>query len=37
MVRVKWELPRWPTDMIEEWQKIANLGYVDDLMSEANK
>ena len=37
MAKVRWELPPWPTDMIEEWQKIANLGYVDDLMREVNK
>jgi hypothetical protein len=37
MAKVKWELPLWPTDMIEGWQKMVNLGYVSDLAREVNK
>jgi hypothetical protein len=37
MAKVEWKLPPWQTDMADEWQKIANLGCVDDLMSEINK
>jgi hypothetical protein len=37
MVKVEWKLPPWQTDMIDEWQKTANLGCVSDLAQEVNK
>lgn len=37
MVRVKWELPPSGTSMADDWQRIVNIGYVDDLVSEINK
>ena len=37
MVKVDWARPHPDASMADEWQKIANLGYVGDLMSEVNK
>jgi len=34
MVRVDWALPHPDASMADEWQKIANLGYVEDLAKE---
>jgi|TARA_R110000824_G_scaffold354802_1_gene541907 hypothetical protein len=37
MVKVRWEPQPSGVPMADEWQRVVNLGYVDDLVSEINK